>query len=93
MPKKPNAGIFKWFLAVLPDQKQLCIFLKKKYDFQIACFKKTVESAHMPEFKKSKDVLLKTKDSLLKSKDGLLKTEDVLLKTKDRCTFFLWESL
>ena len=37
---------------------------------------KIVESAHMPELKKGKDVLLKTKD-------GLLKTEDVPLKTKD----------
>ena len=26
----------------------------KKYDFQIVCFKKIVESAHMPELKKLK---------------------------------------
>ena len=44
---------------------------------------KIVESAHMPELKKLKDVLLKTKDCPLKTKDGLLKSEDVLLKTKD----------
>ena len=36
---------------------------------------KIVESAHMPELKKTKDVLLKTKD-------GVLKTEDILLKAR-----------
>ena len=38
---------------------------------------KIVESAHMPELKKTKDILLK------KERNGLLKTEDVLLKPKD----------
>ena len=37
---------------------------------------KVVESAHMAEFKKTQDVLLKTKDGLLKTEDSLLKTED-----------------
>ena len=41
---------------------------------------KIVESAHISELKKTKDVLWKTKD-------GLLKTEDILLKIKDGCTF------
>ena len=34
---------------------------------------KIVESAHVPELKKTKDVLLKTKDGLLKTKEGLFK--------------------
>ena len=58
MPKNLNARIFKWFWAVLSGQKQLCIFLKNKYGFQIACFKNIVESAHMPE-PKNKDILFK----------------------------------
>ena len=43
---------------------------------------KIVESAHMAELKKIKDILLETKDGLLKTEDRLLKTEDILLKTK-----------
>ena len=35
MPKNLNAGTFKWFEVVLPDQKQLCVFLRNKYGFQI----------------------------------------------------------
>ena len=68
--------------------KQLCIFLKNKYGFQIVCFKKLLDQLICLSLK-TKDVLLKTKDGQLKTKDGLLKTEDVLLKTKDSCTFFL----
>ena len=30
-----HAGIFKGFWAGLPDQKQLCVFSRNKYDFQI----------------------------------------------------------
>ena len=37
---------------------------------------KVVESAHIAELKKAKDVLLKTKEGLLKTEDGLLKTKD-----------------
>ena len=52
MPQTLHAGIFKWFWAVLPGQKQLCLYiLKNKYDIQIVCFKKNVESAHMAELK------------------------------------------
>ena len=76
MPKNLHAGIFKWFWAVLSGQNNfVCIFLKNKYGFQIVCFKKIVESAHMPELKKTKDILLKTKD-------GLLKTETYSWKLK-----------
>ena len=28
-------GLSKWFQAVLPSQKQLCVFLRNKYGFQI----------------------------------------------------------
>ena len=44
---------------------------------------KIVESAHMAELQKTKDIPLKTKDSLLKTEDSLLKTKDISLKTKD----------
>ena len=52
-------------------------------DRQLHTLKKIVESAHMGELKKTKDILWKTKDGLLKTEDSLLKTEDILLKTKD----------
>ena len=35
MPKNLNAETFKWFQAVLPGQKQLCVFLRNKYGYQI----------------------------------------------------------
>ena len=55
MPKNLYAGFssdFEQFFLV--KNNFLCIFLKNKYGFQIACFKKIVESAHMPELKKLK---------------------------------------
>ena len=44
MPKRLQVGIFKWFWAVLPGQKQLCAFFRNKYGFQIgsAMEKKTL---------------------------------------------------
>ena len=75
MPKNLHAGIFKWFWTVLPGQKQLCIFLKNKYGFQVVCFK-NVESVHILEFKKTKDGLLKTEDVLFKTKDIQVWTEN-----------------
>ena len=90
MPKNLYAGIFKWFWAVLPGEKQLCIFLKNKYGFQTVWFKRLLNQLICLSLK-TKDIHLKTKHGLLKAKDSLLKTEDVLLKTEDGCTFFSWE--
>ena len=64
---------FEQFFLV---KKQLCIFLKNKYGFQIVSFKKLLNQ-HVHLSLKTKDVLLKTKDGLLKTKDG--------------CSFFFWE--
>ena len=38
MPKNLWAKTFKWFWAVLPGQKQLCVFLRNKYAFQIESY-------------------------------------------------------
>ena len=76
MPKTLYAEIFKWFSAVLPGQKQLCLFLKNKYGFQIVCFKKLLNQLICLNLKKTRDILLKTKDGLLKTEDELFKTED-----------------
>ena len=38
--KNLYTGTFKWFLAVLSGQKQLCVFLRNKYGFQIGNAKK-----------------------------------------------------
>ena len=35
MTKILHAGIFKWFWAVPPGHKQLCVFLRNKYCYQI----------------------------------------------------------
>ena len=35
MPKNLYTVIFKWFWSLLPGQKQLCVFLKNKFGFQI----------------------------------------------------------
>ena len=65
MPKNLYAGIFKWFWAVLPGQNNFVRkILKIKYGYQIACFKKIVESGHMPELRKLKTYSWKLKKVL-----------------------------
>ena len=81
--RKPICWDFQVLLSCSSWSKTTLYILKNIYVFQIACFKKIVESAHMPELNKLKMYSWKLKTVYWRTKDDLLKTNDILLKSKD----------
>ena len=61
IPKNLYAGNLEWFWAVLPGQKQLCVFLRYKYGFQIGNAIETINSI----FTRKKQEMLWKKYSVL----------------------------